>query len=66
MKTKLSSRELAALERVAEGMSGKVDEAEAARLIEAGLVIRRQPSDPQGLTLELSPAGLRRIRSSDQ
>lgn len=65
-RTDLNADELAALEQVAEGRADQVSGAEADRLIQIGLVIRRHdPGRPDPL-LELSPAGLRHIRSSDQ
>lgn len=62
----LSSQDLQCLAWVAEGRGALVPEAQVARLMLAGLV--RQPERRCEGTppLELTPAGLARVRSSDQ
>jgi hypothetical protein len=54
------------LARVAEGRSADVPEAAVARLMLAGLVRRPARIGEDAPAHELTPAGLARIRSSDQ
>lgn len=62
----LSLTDLACLAWVAEGRASLVPEAAAARLIERGLVQRPARATAGAAALELTPAGLAHVRSSDQ
>ncbi|WP_350016067.1 hypothetical protein ABNK63_14825 [Rhodanobacter sp. IGA1.0] len=64
--TKLDPRDYENLARVAQGLSAAVDELGAERLIAAGLVLHVVASEVAPASLQLSPAGLALIRSSDQ
>jgi hypothetical protein len=66
MNDALHPEDLDHLARVAEGRSVDVPEAAVARLMLAGLVRRPACAGRDAPTLELTPAGLARIRSSDQ
>ena len=66
MTDKLDLDDLAHLARVAEGQGATVPEAAAARLMLAGLVREPERICEGGPPLELTPAGLARVRSSDQ
>lgn len=66
MPDELDLQDLENLARVAEGRGASVDETALARLMRAGLV-RRPPRVCEGApAYELTPAGLARVRSSDQ
>lgn len=62
----LDLEDLAHLARVAEGRGDDVPERAIARLILAGLVRRAEPGPVAGPPFELTPAGLAKVRSSDQ
>lgn len=62
----LDPEDLAHLARVAEGRGGSLPEAAVARLMQAGLVRRPEHLCEGAPVLELTPAGLARVRSSDQ
>jgi hypothetical protein len=62
----LDLEDLHHLARVAEGRGGAVPEPAAARLMQAGLVRRPERVCEGAPPLELTPAGLARVRSSDQ
>jgi hypothetical protein len=66
MNDALHFEDLDHLARVAEGRVADVPEAAVSRLILAGLVRRPAGIDHDAPALELTPAGLARIRSSDQ
>lgn len=62
----LDLEDLDHLARVAEGRGEDVPERAVARLMLAGLVRRPERVCAGGPSLELTPAGLARVRSSDQ
>ncbi|MEI7037856.1 hypothetical protein [Fulvimonas yonginensis] len=62
----LDLEDLHHLARVAEGRGGALPEAAVARLMRAGLVRRPERLCEGAPSLELTPAGLARVRSSDQ
>lgn len=64
--TKLDPRDYENLTRVAQGQAATVDEFGVERLITAGLVLRMAASEIAAASLQLTPAGLALIRSSDQ
>jgi hypothetical protein len=66
MTDELSLTDLEGLAWVAEGRASRVSDTVAARLIEYGLI--RKPERPVAgaAALELTPAGLAHVRSSDQ
>jgi len=66
MTGKLDLEDLAHLARVAEGQGATVPEAAVARLSLAGLVRRPERFCEGAPVLELTPAGLALVRSSDQ
>ncbi|MBP1473272.1 hypothetical protein J7I44_03120 [Frateuria sp. MAH-13] len=66
MTDKLDLQDLAHLARVAEGQGARVPEAAVARLMLAGVVRRPEHVCDGGPSLELTPAGLALVRSSDQ
>lgn len=66
MTDELSLTDLECLAWVAEGRASLVPDATAARLIERGLVQRPQRVTGRAALLELTPAGLTHVRSSDQ
>jgi hypothetical protein len=66
MTDKLALEDLAHLARVAEGQGATVPEAAVARLSLAGLVRRPERLCEGAPVLELTPAGLALVRSSDQ
>lgn len=66
MADELSLTDLECLAWVAEGRASRVPEAAVARLIERGLVQRPQRVAEHAAVLELTPAGLAHVRSSDQ
>ena len=66
MTDKLDLEDLGHLARVAEGRSDVVPEAAVERLMLAGLVRRPVHVCEGASPLELTPAGLARVRSSDQ
>lgn len=66
MTDKLDLEDLAHLARVAEGQGATVPEVAVARLMLAGLVRRPDALCAGAPALELTPAGLALVRSSDQ
>jgi hypothetical protein len=66
MTDELDLQDLDHLAHVAEGRGLAVPEAAVARLMLAGLVRRSEPSCGDSPMLELTAAGLARVRSSDQ
>jgi len=66
MTDELDLEDLRHLARVAEGRGAAVPEAAVARLMLAGLVRRPEHVCEGAPVLELTPAGLARVRSSDQ
>lgn len=62
----LSLSDLECLAWVAEGRASLVPDTVAMRLIQAGLVRKPIRIGPGTAVLELTPAGLARVRSSDQ
>lgn len=66
MTDELDLEDLAHLARVAEGQGAAVPEAAVARLMLAGLVRRPEHVCEGAPVLELTPAGLALVRSSDQ
>ena len=62
----LDLEDLEHLARVAEGRGDALPERAIARLMLAGLVRRPEQVCAGGPALELTPAGLARVRSSDQ
>lgn len=66
MAASLDLDDLNHLARVAEGRGACVPEAAVARLMQAGLVRRPERVCEGAPLLELTPAGLARVRSSDQ
>ena len=66
MTDKLDLEDLAHLARVAEGQGATVPESAVVRLTLAGLVRRPEHVCEGAPVLELTPAGLARVRSSDQ
>lgn len=62
----LDLEDLDHLARVAEGRGGELPEAAVAKLVQAGLVRRPARACEGAPVLELTPAGLARVRSSDQ
>jgi hypothetical protein len=66
MTDKLDLEDLEHLARVAEGRGDAVPEAAVARLMLAGLVRRPEHVCEGAPALELTPAGLAQVRSSDQ
>ena len=66
MTDELDLTDLQHLARVAEGRGGSLPEAAVARLTRAGLVRRPEHPCEGAPALELTPAGLARVRSSDQ
>jgi len=66
MNDELDLQDLDYLARVAEGRGQAVPEAAVARLMLAGLVRRPEHHCEGAPVLELTPAGLARVRSSDQ
>lgn len=66
MTDKLDLQDLAHLARVAEGQGASVPETAVDRLMLAGLVRRPDHVCEGAPELELTPAGLARVRSSDQ
>lgn len=66
MTDKLDLEDLGHLADVAEGQGAAVPEAAVARLMQAGLVRRPEQLRAGASVLELTPAGLALVRSSDQ
>ena len=66
MPTQPGPRDYENLARVAQGQAATVDKAAAERLIAAGLVLQMEASEVAPASLQLTPAGLALIRSSDQ
>ena len=66
MSDELDLDDLAHLARVAEGRGASLSEESAARLMLAGLVRRPERLSEGAPPLELTPAGLAMVRSSDQ
>ncbi len=64
--TTLSPHDYENLTRVAQGQAALLDDACAERLIAAGLVLQMDASEVAPASLQLTPAGLALIRSSDQ
>ena len=62
----LDLEDLAHLARVADGRGADVPEGAVERLMHAGLVRRPEVVCAGAPVLELTPAGLARVRSSDQ
>lgn len=63
---KLHSGDYENLALVAQGQSFLLDAASAQRLLAAGLVLRMEAFDVVPASLQLTPAGLALIHSSDQ
>ena len=66
MTDELSLTDLECLAWVAEGRASQVPDAIAARLVARGLVQKPERSIAGAAPLELTPAGLAHVRSSDQ
>jgi hypothetical protein len=66
MAADLDSNDLDCLAWVAEGRAARVPDEVAARLLAAGLITQFQRGPDGHPTLELTPAGLAHVRSSDQ
>jgi len=66
MTDSLDLDDLLHLARVAEGRGGSLSEAAVERLLRRGLVRRPEHLCEGAPTLELTPEGLARVRSSDQ
>lgn len=66
MTDELSSQDLQCLAWVAEGCGGLVPQTHVERLTLAGLVRQPEHRGKDGPPLELTPAGLAHVRSSDQ
>lgn len=66
MNDDLDLTDLKCLAWVAEGMASRVPDPVAARLLRKGLVQRSESLDKETATLQLTPAGLTHVRSSDQ
>lgn len=66
MTDELSLTDLECLAWVAEGRASRVPEPVAARLLQHGLVQKPTRHLEGAATLELTPAGLAHVRSSDQ
>lgn len=66
MNEPLDLDDLMHLARVAEGRGGALSEEAVARLMRKGLVRRPEHLCEGAPTLELTPEGLARVRSSDQ
>jgi hypothetical protein len=62
----LDSGDYQNLAKVAQGQSSLLDAACAERLLAAGLVWRMEETEVAPASLQLTPAGLALIRSSDQ
>ncbi len=62
----IEAKDLECLARVAEGRAADVPEATLARLQAAGLVTLFERAPERSSTMELTPAGLAHVRSSDQ
>jgi hypothetical protein len=63
---KLSPKDYENLARVAQGQGALLDDACAARLMAAGLILKMDASEVAAASLQLTSAGLALIRSSDQ
>jgi hypothetical protein len=66
MTDELNLEDLDHLARVAEGLGAELPEVAVARLMQAGLVRRPEHICAGAPALELTPAGLAQVRSSDQ
>lgn len=66
MAAELDPNDLDCLAWVAEGRAADVPDDVAARLLSAGLIIKFERGPNGHPTLELTPAGLAHVRSSDQ
>jgi hypothetical protein len=64
--TILSRHDYENLSRVAQGQAALLDDACAERVLAAGLIVRMDASEVAAASLQLTPAGLALIRSSDQ